>query len=91
MKRETYIDNILQVYSLVTVLSQKNGCKVLRLRNKNSGKTLILRSLPNSLEAYRKLLNIRCENPQKIEVVLQNGTAKMCNSVEDVVKILKAC
>jgi hypothetical protein len=36
-------------------------------------------------------MNIRCENPQKIEVVLPNGTAKMCNSVEDVVKILKAC
>ena len=36
-------------------------------------------------------MNIRCENPQKIEVALPDGTAKMCNSVEDVVKILKAC
>ena len=38
MKREEYIEKILQVYSLVTVLSQKNGYKVLRLRNKENGK-----------------------------------------------------
>ena len=75
MKREEYIEKILQVYSLVAVLSQKNGCKVLRLRNKQSGKELILRSLPSSLEAYHKLQRICCENlPEIYEVVeLEDG------------------
>ena len=71
MRREEYIEKILQIYSLVAVLSQKNGCKVLRLRNKNNGKELILRSLPGSLEAYGKLQRIRCENLPEIYDVLE--------------------
>ena len=75
MKREEYIENILQTYSLVAVLSRKNGCQVMRLRNKNNGKELILRSLPSSLEAYHKLQRIRCENlPEIYDVVeLEDG------------------
>ena len=75
MKREEYIGKILRLYSLVAVLSQKNGCKVLRLRNKQSGKELILRSLPTPTEAYSKLQKIRCENlPEIYEVVeLEDG------------------
>jgi len=71
MKREEYIEKILQTYSLVGVLSQKNGCQVLRLRNKNNRKEMILRSLPSSLEAYRKLQRIRCENLPEIYDVLE--------------------
>ena len=71
MKREEYIEKILRIYSLVGVLSQKNGCQVMRLRNKNNGKELILRSLPSSLEAYRKLQRIRCENLPEIYDVLE--------------------
>lgn len=71
MKREEYIENILQTYSLVAVLSRKNGCQVMRLRNKNNGKELILRSLPSSLEAYHKLQLIRCENLPEIYDVLE--------------------
>ena len=70
MKREEYIEKVLQIYSLVAVLSRKNGCQVMRLRNKRSGKELILRSLPGSLEAYGKLQPIRCENlPEVYDVV----------------------
>ena len=71
MKREEYIEKIHQIYSLVAVLSRKNGCEVLRLRNKESGKDLILRSLPNSLEAYHKLQNIRCANLPEIYDVME--------------------
>ncbi len=70
MKRSEYIENILQIYSLVTVLSQKNGCEVLRLRNKKNEKELVLRSFPRALAAYEKLLNIRCANlPEIYEVI----------------------
>ena len=59
MKREDYIHRILQTYHLVCVLSSKNGGKVLRLRNKNLQKDLVLRSYPQPMEAYRKLLTVR--------------------------------
>ena len=71
MKREEYTEKVLQVYSLVAVLSRKNGCQVMRLRNKNNGKELILRSLPSSLDAYHKLQSIRCENLPEIFDVLE--------------------
>jgi serine/threonine protein kinase len=71
MKREEYIQNILQVYSLVTILSKKNGCEVLRLRNKESKKDLVLRSFPSVLAAYEKLQNIRCDHLPEIYDVLQ--------------------
>ena len=41
--REQYIRELLSLYSPVAVLSEKNGCKVLRLRSKATGRDLILR------------------------------------------------
>lgn len=71
MKREEYIEKLFQIYSLVSLLSKKNGCEVMRLRNKQTGKYLVLRSLPNSLEAYNKLQKIRCVNLPEIYDVLE--------------------
>ena len=71
MKREQYIEKILQLYSLVAVLSRKNGCEVMRLRNRQSGKELILRSLPTPTEAYGKLQKIRCNNLPEVYDVLE--------------------
>lgn len=71
MQRKEYIERILQLYSLVCTLSQKNGCEVLRLRNKESKKELVLRSFPNSLNAYEKLQNIRCDHLPEIYDVLE--------------------
>ena len=71
MKREEYIDQILQVYTLVGLLSQKNDCKVLRLRNKESGKDLVLRNFPSALSAYEKLQNILSPNLPEIYDVLE--------------------
>jgi len=71
MKREDYVEKILQIYSLVAALSRKNGCEVLRLRNKKNGKTLVLRSLPYSFAAYNKLQNIRCTNLPEIYDVIE--------------------
>lgn len=71
MKRETYINNILQIYSLVAVLSTKNGCKVLRLRNKENERDMVLRSFPCPVVAYELLQNIRCTNLPEIYDVLE--------------------
>ena len=71
MKREEYTEKILQIYSLVAVLSQKNNCNVLRLRNKKTGKDLVLRSFPHAVVAYEKLQSIRCVNLPEICDVLE--------------------
>ena len=71
MTRQQYIDRMLTVYHPVSVLSRKNGCEVLRLRNKQTRRDLVLRSLPCSLAAYEKLQNIRFENLPEIYEVLE--------------------
>ena len=70
MKRSEYIKHILKVYSLVAVLSRKNGCEVLHLRNKKSKTDLVLRSFSHSVAAYEKLQNIRHVNLPEIYDVL---------------------
>ena len=66
MTRDEYIQSLLEAYALVGVLSDKNGCKVLRLRNRQLQKDMILRSFPAHLEAYETLCSIRCENLPEI-------------------------
>ena len=66
MQREEYVNKILQIFSVVELLSQKNGCKVLRLRNKENGKDLVLRSFPAPLAAYEKIQSIRQNNLPEI-------------------------
>ena len=66
MTREEYIHQLLSSYVLVTVLSEKNHCRVLRLRNKATQKDLVLRSMPQYLEAYEVLCGIRSENLPEI-------------------------
>ena len=59
MTREDYICNLFTAYSLVSVLSCKNGGKVLHLRSKSLNKDLVLRSYPQPVNAYRQLLSVR--------------------------------
>lgn len=75
MTTDTYIKNLLDLYSLVTVLSEKNGCRVLRLRNKQNGRDLVLRRFPKAVDAYGLLCDIRCENLPEIydAILLDDG------------------
>ena len=66
MTRKQYIQKLMDIFALVSVLSEKNGCQVLRLRNRKTGKDLILRSYPDKVEAYSVLCAIRCENIPEI-------------------------
>ena len=66
MTKETYIQTLLKTYSLVEVLSNKNDCKVLRLRHNALSKDLVLRSLPYSTGAYEKLNSLQCDNLPEI-------------------------
>lgn len=62
MTSREYIKEVLTQYRLVSVLSEKNGCQVLRLRHGQTQKDLVLRSFPKPVEAYELLCGIRCEN-----------------------------
>ncbi len=71
MKRSEYIEKILQTYSLVGLLSRKNGCDIFHLKNRKSGTGLVLRSFPHSVAAYEKLQNNRHINLPEIYDVLE--------------------
>lgn len=75
MTRDEYLTGLFSVYTLVKVLSEKNGSSVLQLRNKETGRDLVLRSFPNYLDAYEALCDIRCENLPEIydSVALEDG------------------
>ncbi len=75
MTREEYINSIFDVYQLVSVLSERNESKTLRLRHKTMEKDIVLRSFPKSVEAYEELCSFRCENlPEVYEsAVLEDG------------------
>lgn len=62
MTREQYLTELFSVYSRVSVLSNKNGCKVFRIRNKELKKDMVLRSFSAPIVAYEELYNIKCEN-----------------------------
>ncbi len=62
MTTKQYMDDFFKIYSLVSVLSEKNDCKVIRARNKELKKDIILRSYPNKIPAYEWIYNIQCEN-----------------------------
>ncbi len=61
MTRQEYMDNILQAYSLVALLSSNNDCRVIRLRSKAHRRDIVLHSLPKALKAYDILCGISCK------------------------------
>ncbi len=60
MTTEQYMSHLFTTYSLVTVLSEKNGCRVLRMRNKTLQKDLVVRQFPKPIAAYEELCDITC-------------------------------
>ena len=75
MTVENYMQRIFSAYRLVSQLSNKNSCKVLRVRNMSVGKDMVVRISPTPTDAYKLLLNISCENlPLVYDVIdLQDG------------------
>lgn len=62
MTREQYIENLLNTYSIVGVLADKNDCKTIRLRHKTMSKDIVLHSLQKPVKAYDILCGIKHEN-----------------------------
>lgn len=71
MTRDEYINRIKSDFAIIDVLSTKNNCKVLRLRHRELGRDLVLRSYPRQLDGYERLAKIRCENlPEIFDTIL---------------------
>ncbi len=62
MTRKEYINNISQVYDIVSVLSNKNECCVFHLRHKKLGKDMILRSYSSPIVLYEKIIGVLHDN-----------------------------
>lgn len=75
MTREEYIRSLRNTFITADVLSTKNDCKVLKLRHRETGKYLVLRSYPQQIEAYNTLVKFRCVNlPEILDVIwLEDG------------------
>ena len=70
MTREQYIQNIFETYQLISVLSDKNECKVLRIRHKRLKRDIVLHSLPTAVKTYDVLCGIKSENLPEIYDVI---------------------
>lgn len=75
MNCDEKIQELLKIYRRVAVLSDKNGCAVIRLRHQEMEKDLILHRLPEYNSAYETLCGIRFPNlPEIYETfVLDDG------------------
>ena len=62
MTRQEYKETLFKTYSLVSVLSRKNGGEVFRLRHKSLNRDIVMRSYQEQLDAYGSLLKIECQN-----------------------------
>lgn len=62
MTRKQYLTALFDACSLVSVLSDKNDCRVLRVRNKSTEQDMVVRSFPTAVSAYEELYNINAQN-----------------------------
>jgi len=62
MTRKQYLTKLFDIYILVSVLSNKNECEVLRVRNKSNGQDMVVRSFPAAIPAYEELYKINSQN-----------------------------
>lgn len=86
MTIQQYTDEMLNTYRLVTVLSQRNDCRILRLRHKELNRDLVLHQLPKHIDSYEKLCDLRCENLPEIydSVLLEDGQIVLEEFIEGV-------
>ena len=75
MTREEYIAKIKESFAIVEALSTKNNCEVLRLRHRETGRDMVLRSYPKRINAYDELVQIRCASLPEIydSIALDDG------------------
>ncbi len=78
------LNELLAVYQKISLLSNKNGCQVLRLQHKTLSKDLVLHILPNNNSAYQTLCDVRHKNlPQIYDCfILEDGMIALEEYIE---------
>ncbi len=71
MTLQEKLDEIFSLYNKVTLLSDKNGCKAMRMRHKELGRDLVLHILEKPVTAYSILNDILCNNLPEIYDVFE--------------------
>ena len=66
MKCEEYMELLWEQYKLISVLSNKNGAKVLRVRHKALDRDVIVRQYSSLIHAYEQLKNLYHKNLPEI-------------------------
>ncbi len=78
MNTDEKLNEIFSIYSKVALLSEKNGCRVMRIRHKELGRDLVMHVFPpeSNVSAYEKLCKLRFEHlPTVYDVFkLDDGT-----------------
>ncbi len=62
MRKEAYLTELFEAYSLIAVLSEKNECRVLKVRNKGTEREMVVRIFPAPVSAYEDLYSISAPN-----------------------------
>ena len=72
MTREEYLSELFEAYSPVAVLSDKNGCKVIKVKNRKLGRYMVVRSFSESIAAA---LRSSCSFDEEsvMSAISQNG------------------
>ncbi|MDO4608262.1 MAG: serine/threonine-protein kinase [Clostridia bacterium] len=65
------LDEIFTIYNKVTLFSDKNDCKAMRLRHKELSRDLVLHILEKPVTAYSILNDILCDNMPEIYDVFE--------------------
>ncbi len=73
MTCENRVSEILRQYDIVAGLSEKNGCRVLRIRHMLMKTDLVMRVMPEKSEVYEHLCRIRCDDLPKVYDVIDCG------------------
>ena len=86
MTRNEYLTKLFNAYSLVSVLSDKNECKVLSVKNKATKQNMVVRSFPTAISAYEELYKIKSHNlPLIYDVInLDDGQVVLEEFIEGV-------
>lgn len=66
MTNGEFFESLRAEYALVRVLSQKNGCRVLLLRHRDLGKSLVLRLYETEMPVYSFLKSIEFANLPRV-------------------------
>ena len=84
MTTDEKLDELLKVYNRISLLSDKNGCKVIKICHKELEKNLVVHILPKENSVYQTLCQIRHKNLPAIYDVfnLTDGTIVLEEYIE---------